>query len=428
MGKHGTRVATVVLAGGQGTRLYPLTLHHCKPATAFGGRYRLIDVPISNAINSGLREIFVIAQYLSSELNHHIHQTYRFETYRSGFIDVLTPQVCEEEKKEWFLGTADAVRKNLKTLLKSDADLFLILSGDQLYHIDFQDMIETALKKRADLLIASIAVGKQDAKRMGLLRIDKRRKITDFVEKPKGEKKLQSLILKKGFCEKNGIDFSPKTPYLGSMGIYIFKRKVLIDLLREDQREDFGYHLLQSAVKRKKAYTYIYPGYWEDIGTVGSYYKANLLLTDPDCPLKIYDESNPIYTRPSFLPGPKIRNATIVKSIICEGSLIEAKEIHHSIIGIRSHIKKGTIIRKSVVMGNHFYMPPLKDEGPGKLGSIGEGCRIEKAIIDEHAEIGNRVQLINKKGYKHFDSKHLFVRDGIIIVTSGAKLPNNFVF
>lgn len=426
MRKQTIEVATIILAGGQGTRLHPLTIHHSKPAISYGGRYRLIDIPISNSINSDFRQIFVIAQYLSGELQHHISQTYHFDTFNPGSVDVLTPQVNEKGEKEWFKGTADAVRKNLPTILKSTADYFLILSGDQLYNINFQHMLSFAQAKKADLTIASIPVLEKEAKRMGLLKIDGQYRVTAFVEKPKGAKILENFKLTKGFYKKLKMTPHQKSSYLGSMGIYVFKREALISLLSQDKREDFGYHLISTAVKKRRTSAFIYCGYWEDIGTVASYYEANLVLTHSLEGLNTYDEKNPIYTRPTFLPGPKIKRTKITQSIICEGCIIEADEITNSVIGLRSHIKRGTIIRDTVMLGNHFYMPPLH-EGEEDYW-IGEDCLIEKAILDEHVQIGNRVKLINKRKERHYDGDGIYVRDGIIIVTAGTKLPNYFEF
>jgi glucose-1-phosphate adenylyltransferase len=422
------QVATIILAGGQGTRLHPLTIHHSKPAVSYGGRYRLIDIPISNSINSDFRQIFVIAQYLSGELQHHISQTYRFDVFNPGTIDVLTPQENEMGEKKFFAGTADAVRKNLSTLLKSSADYFLILSGDQLYNIDFQKMVAFAKEKKAELTIASIPVHEKDAHRMGILKIDKDCKVTSFVEKPKEADVLENYRLGEEFFKGLKIEPEKEPSYLGSMGIYVFKRSALIDLLRQDERHDFGYHLIDTAVKKGKTAAFIYHGYWEDIGTIASYFEANLILNHSEKGLNTYDELHPIYTRPTFLPGPKIKSTVIKDSIICEGSIVEAKEITNCIIGLRSHIKKGTIIRDTVMMGNHFYMPPLLEGNPiPKDFAIGENCLIEKAIIDEHVWIGNRVKLINKDKKEQYDSGlGVFIRDGIIIVTAGTRLPDNF--
>ncbi len=427
------QVATIVLAGGQGTRLHPLTIHHSKPAISYGGRYRLIDIPISNSINSDFRQIFVIAQYLSGELQHHIGQTYRFDIYNPGTVDVLTPQMNEQGEKVWFEGTADAVRKNLPTLLKSPADYFLILAGDQLYNINFQYMLAFAQSKKADLTIAAIPVLEKEARRMGLLKIDKECKVTEFVEKPQEPEVLHHFRLPGSFFEEWKIK-SPKDPsFLGSMGIYIFRREALVSLLSTDGRHDFGYHLLSTAVKGEKTYSFVYGGYWEDIGTVASYHEANLILTRSAEGLNTYDEKNPIFTRPTFLPGPKIKRTKITQSIICEGSVIEAEEISNCVIGLRSHIKPGTVLRDTVLMGNHFYMPPAFE---GKTSDrdfwIGENCLIEKAIIDEHVQIGNNVKLVNREKHKQYDGQGetagIFVRDGILIVTAGTKIPDGLEF
>ena len=409
MPKYPAQVATVVLAGGQGTRLYPLTIHHSKPAVSYGGRYRLIDIPLSNSINSDFRQIFVIAQYLSDELQHHISQTYQFDHFNPGSIDVLTPQENEKGERQWFQGTADAVRKNLPTLLKSSADYFLILSGDQLYNINFQSMVAFAMEKQADLVIAATPVVHRDAMRMGLLKIDGERKVLNFVEKPQDESVLKEFAL-------------PDSHYLGSMGIYVFRREVLISLLEQDLRDDFGFHLLTTAVKQHRTYSFLYQGYWEDIGTIASYYEANLMLTEEDKGLDTYDETNPIYSRPTFLPGPKIKCSKISQSIICEGSVIEAAEISHCVIGLRSRIREGSILRHTILMGNHLYMP-----SPHEECGIGKHCLIEKAIIDDHVQMGDNVQLTNEKKLERYDSEGIYIRDGIIIVSAGTIIPSGFI-
>src|SRR3990167_217560 len=417
MKREAVQVATVILAGGQGTRLHPLTVNHSKPAVAYGGRYRLIDIPISNSINSDFRQIFVIAQYLSGELEHHIQQTYHFDRFNPGSIDVLTPQENEKGERSFFAGTADAVRKNLPTLLKSTADYFLILSGDQLYNINFQSMIAFAQEKKAELTIASIPIHEKETERMGLLKIDDNYKVIDFVEKPKDPKIRNPFRISSELIQENHLDCPEKEHYLASMGIYVFTREALIQLLRQDDRADFGYHLISTAVQKGRTAAFIYDGYWEDIGTVTSYYEANLSLTDSTQKLNTYDEKNPIFTRPTFLPGPKISSTLIKDSIICEGNIIEPEEISHCIIGLRSHIKKKTILRDTVMMGNHFYMPPTHQDQPLEIPFwIGENCLIEKAIIDEHVQIGNNVKLINKNKHTHYDGNGIFIRDGIIIV------------
>ncbi len=428
MRRKPVQVATVILAGGQGTRLHPLTVHHSKPAVSYGGRYRLIDIPISNSINSDFRQIFVIAQYLSSELQHHISQTYHFDNYNPGFVDVLTPEENEKGEREWFHGSADAVRKKLPTLLKSTAEYFLILCGDQLYNINFQKMVEFAQSVKANLMIAALPVHEAEAHRMGVLKIDPKGKLVEFYEKPDTEKLMTHFELDEAFFSHNKIKEPKERSFLGSMGIYVFHRDALVSLLETDLGEDFGKHIIQTAVDLGKTYAYVYDGYWEDIGTIASYYEANLILTRSNQGLNTYDEQNPIYTRPTYLPGPKIKAAKISQSIICEGCVIEAEEITHSVIGLRSHVKKGTVIRDSILMGNHFYMPPLAQKGKPPFYDywIGENCLIEKAIIDEHVQIGNHVTLTNQENRSHYDGDGIFIRDGIIIVTAGTQLPDYF--
>ncbi len=390
-------VAAIVLAGGQGTRLFPLTQSRCKPAVSFGGRYCLVDIPISNALNSDIREIYVIAQYFASDLNAHIAATYQADL----------KYLCPEEttgKKVWFQGTADAVRQNCDHLAKSSARYFLILSGDQLYNIDFRTILSFAKKKDADLVIASLLVDEPEAKRMGIMKMDAEGRILDFVEKPKEKAVLDRLR-------------SPENKYVGSMGIYVFKREALFHLLQQEGN-DFGHHLIPCACKNGKTFCFLYDGYWEDIGTVASYYNASLALIEQNYCLNTYDEKNPIRQEPDFLPSPKIKNTRIVDALIGDGSLIEAEEISHSVIGVRCSIKKGTVIRDSIVLGNTSYKPSF---------SIGKNCLIQKAIIDQHTTIGNQVRLVNEKDLSTFDGDGIYIRDGIIIVTTGTELPDGFV-
>lgn len=410
------RVTTVILAGGQGTRLSPLTLKRSKPAISYGGKYRLIDIPISNSLHSGFHQIFVIAQYLSAELQHHIQQTYHFSPLQQGAIDVLTPEEDAQGNKAWFEGTADAVRKSLPNLLKTEADYFLILAGDHLYNIDFQKLIDFARETEAEVTIASIPIAERETLRMGVVKVDPSQRVVDFVEKPKDPSLLSPF--------RHGQN--PHHPYLGSMGIYVFQREALLRLLSDDPRPDFGHHLLSTAVKEFKTYAFIYDGYWEDIGTVASYYHANLLLTEERGGLNTYNRDKPIFTRSTFLPGPKVFSTHISRSVLCEGSVIEAAEISHSLIGLCSHIGRGTIVRDAVLMGNFGPLYPGTPLHP--IHAIGENCLIEKAILDENVQIGNGVKLTNRKGLLHHEEGGLFVRDGIIIVTAGTILPDGFEF
>ena len=420
-------IASIILAGGKGTRLHPLTLYHSKPAVPFGGRYRLIDIPISNSLNSNIRQIIVIGQYLTSEIAHHLSQTYQFDNFFPGRLDLITPEEKPNNQRVFFDGTADAIRKNLDTILELPVDYFLILSGDQLYNIDFQKMFNFAKEKDAPLTIASIAVNEQDAKRLGLLKIDNESYITDFFEKPQEKDVLEKFRLSSSLNPNCHI--TKEKPFLASMGIYIFKRNTLKNLLLEDPREDFGKHLIPTQLNKDKAAAFVYDGYWEDIGTIESFYNANIALTTSSLGLQIYDEKNPIYTSAHHLPGANIKTTSITNSIICEGSIIEAQEINNSMIGLRSKVNTGTIIKRSVLLGNTTYSSPIqtRDVLPDVF-EIGKNCHIENTIIDEHVKIGNNVKLINKKNLSSYDSEKIFVRDNIIIVTVGTSLPDNFEF
>lgn len=398
------KVATIILAGGKGTRLYPLTMCHSKPAVSFGGRYRLIDIPISNSLNSNIKDIYVLGQYLTEELKNHLEKTY-ISNRKIIDLSFLTPNDLPTSEKLWFEGTADAVRKTQDQILKKEVDYFLILSGDQLYNIDFHKMLNFAIEKNADLTIASIPIVESEAHRFGIMKIDEHSSIVDFVEKPKAKNLLEQYRFK-------------DNSYLASMGIYIFKKEALINLLKE-QGDDFGKELIPIQMKRGNTHAFIYEGYWEDIGTISSYYNANLALTC-NVGLKTYDEKNPIYSKINHLPGTKIKNTMLSKSIICEGGEILAKEIKTSLIGPRMKIAQKTIIENSIIMGNDHY-----DDVDFH---IKENCLIKKAIIDEHVTIGSNVKLINKRKLMKYDSDKLFVRDGIIIVTANSKIPDNFQF
>lgn len=411
-------VSAIILAGGEGSRLFPLTQFRCKPAVTFGGRYRIIDVAVSNAINSSITDIYIISQFLAPTLNNYIASTYISRSAPRAQIHLLSPD-ASLGRKGLYEGTADAVRKNIDTILQSGSQYVVILSGDQLYTMDLSDMLSFAIKKNADLTIATIPVNKEDAKRMGVLKVDPTLQIIDFFEKPKSAQALEQFQIP--------AEMNYSQEYLGSMGIYIFKKEALALLLKEDTREDFGKHLIPTQMQKGKTFAYIFNGYWEDIGTITSFYEANLRLTKNSTCLDLYNERYPIYTQQLHLPSPRLINTKVSDSIICDGSIIEASDITNSMIGIRSYIKKGTKIVDSIIMGNQRYSP-LPEEL--KLStfpfSIGENCRIEKAIIDEHCVIGNNVSLTNLEKIKNHDSENYFIRDGIIIIPAGTHLPDNF--
>jgi glucose-1-phosphate adenylyltransferase len=398
------RVASVILGGGRGTRLFPLTSTRSKPAIGFGGRYRLIDVPLSNSINSGIRMMFVITQFFSSSLHHYLFRTYQLDHFSQGFLEVLGAEQ-RPAQNVWFEGTADAVRQNKRYLIEAPADYFLILSGDQLYTLDFRQMVAMARDTNADLVVASLPVEAAEAQRMGLMKTDTSQRITEFEEKPSLDRLPKWEIGSSG-------------RYLGSMGIYLFKREALFSLLDLDPGADFGKQLIPTQLQRGNSFAYRYDGYWEDIGTISTFHAANLALTDPEPLFRGYDQpSTTIYARPNHLPGAKIHAGQLQRSILCEGCSIDAARIERSIIGIRSIIQRNSTIEESILMGNDSYGP-----------AIGPDCHIRRAIIDSNAHLGAHVQLLNKNNLTTYDSDSLYVRDGIIIVPQGATLPDNFQF
>jgi glucose-1-phosphate adenylyltransferase len=431
------RIAVIILGGGEGKRLEPLTRARCKPAISFGGRYTLIDVPISHALSSGLRHIYVIGQYLASTLQKHLLQTYLHHGVAQNQIQMLVPEE-REGGKVWYKGTADAIRQNLHYFSEHPADYFLILSGDQLYNINFQEMIKFAKETNASMVIAAQPVNEKDASRMGVMKLKTGgTKIIDFYEKPTDKEILSQYYTDDLTLHHLGYEMLGERRYLGSMGIYLFKREALFELLLQDPREDFGKHLIQTEMKKGDVHAFLYDGYWEDIGTIESYYYANLALTrhgdDRTKGFQCYDEKNLILTKTHHLPGAKISHTKVSQSILCEGSVVEADEIFRSVIGVRSVIKKGTSIHDSIVAGNEAYERRTHLVGSNGLRPmIGEGCLIKRAILDENVTLGNNVRLINSRGFHTFDPKdgepEIFVRDGIIVVPRGTHIPDGFVF
>ncbi len=407
-------VASIILAGGEGTRLKPLTEIRCKPAVTFGGRYRIIDVAISNALHAGFKDIYVISQFLASSLNNYILETYSSDGFMGSHLQVLTPEQNSDNKKIWYEGTADAVRKNIGRLLEHPANYFVILSGDQLYSMDLSHMLEVAKANDADLTIATIPVSENDAKRMGVMKINNHLEITDFFEKPNDAASLAKFSVSEELLPNANLSF------LGSMGIYIFKRQALINLLQEDPRADFGKHLIPTQLKKGKTFAYIFNGYWQDIGTIGSYYEANMCLTENShaC-LDLYNDIKPIYTQSFSLPAARLINTTVTNSIICEGSIISAAYISQSMIGLKAYIEEDSILKNSILMGSS-----LRSSKPNI--HIGKNCHLEKVIIDEGAYLEDNITLINKKGILTFDSPELSIRDGIIVVKSGVRIPSGF--
>lgn len=420
------QVASVILGGGEGTRLFPLTLSRCKPAIRFGGKYRLIDIPISNSLHADCYKVFVLTQFLSSSLHRHIFQTYMQGGRSTAPIEIL----AAEQKplhRHWYQGTADAVRQNIEYLLESPVDYFLILSGDQLYNINFEEMLQFAKKSDADTVIAALPITPQEATRMGILKVNSESFITTFHEKPQDPSLLETLRSSDEVIRQAGLSLSDKRRHLGSMGIYLFKREVLEKILMHDSREDFGKHLIPSLVETGKTAAYLYDGYWEDIGTIGTFHHANIALTKPHPPFSLHHETRPLFTSRNDLPPAHLLNTRLQQSIVCEGAIVEAEELSHSILGNRSIIHQGTIIRDSYLMGNDYYEAPVRSHHRvPRHPHIGKDCVITHAIIDKNAVVGNGVKLINKDKLTHYDGHQIFIRDGVIIVPRGATIPDGF--
>jgi len=418
------RVACVILAGGQGTRLFPLTKNRCKPAVCFGGKYRLIDVPISNSLNSNMKHVFVISQYFSAGLNRHLQETYHLDQFQGGSLVLINPET-RPGGRVWYEGTADSVRKNIDLLTKLPVDYFLILSGDQLYNMDLASMVLFAHERNSDLTVAVIPVEHVEAPRLGLLNVDREANILDFCEKPANEELLKRFEMPDHILKKGGFFCADPPWFLASMGIYVFKKEALIDLLAQDGQNDFGKHMIPTQLKRGRATAFIHLGYWKDIGTISSFYRANLSLTTHSSGLNLYNEVFPIYTHNHYLPGARIAQTEVNDSIISDGAIVEAQRIDHSIIGVRNVIKSGTEIHDSVLLGNEYYSSP---SDPSRCYTIGKNCHIEKAIIDENVIIGNNVKLTNENGHTHYDGDGIFVRDGITVISNGTTIPDNFSF
>ena len=411
-------VAAIILAGGQGTRLFPLTQFRSKPDVSFGGRYRLINIPISNSINSKVDEIFIISQYFASQLNEHIQQTFLSQPISLQHFHLLHPEETKEGQI-WYEGTADAIRKNLNLFEKHPADYFIILSGDQLYSMDLLKMVAFTIETQSEMTVASIKVTKKEAKRMGLLKINPEKTIVDFFEKPTNETVLSKFAMSAGKANED--------VYLGSMGIYVFERKCLLKLLNSHPGLDFGKDIIPYQIKNgKKSSSYFFEGYWEDIGTIESFYKANLALTQGSSGLNLYDDHWPIYSQINYFPYSRVETGKLNNTIICEGCIIDALSISHTMIGQRTWIGKEAVIEDSIIMGN----PPdeAQHNWTFQTKTIGDYSVIKGAIIDEYAQVGHNVRLVNDENLERYDGDGIFIRDGVIVVASGKKIPDGYHF
>ncbi|HEX8677041.1 MAG TPA: glucose-1-phosphate adenylyltransferase, partial [Segetibacter sp.] len=416
-------VVAVILGGGAGTRLHPLTASRSKPAVPIAGKYRLVDIPISNCINSNLSRMFVLTQYNSASLNRHIKNTYHFSAFSSGFVDIIAAEQTPDNPG-WFQGTADAVRQSLRHLQTYDFEYVLILSGDQLYQMDFCEMLDNHKKAGADISIATIPVAKREASEFGILKSDENNMITSFIEKPK-----QDLL--PDWVSETGEEMKAEGRiYLGSMGIYVFNRKLLFELLEDTMKEatDFGKQILPESIGKYKVASYQYEGYWTDIGNIYSFYEANLALTDALPPFNLFDNTNTVFTRARMLPPAKFTNSTLEKSIVAEGSIVHAARIKGSVVGIRSRIGEETQIINSYLMGNDYYetLEQLlinEKKGIPTVG-IGQRCHIEHAIIDKNCRIGNDVRIVGGNKIANVEHELYTIKDEIVVVKKNAVLPD----
>jgi len=422
------QVLSVILGGGAGARLFPLTKDRAKPAVPLAGKYRLVDIPISNCINSELRRIYVLTQFQSASMHRHISQSYSFDPFTGGFVEILAAQQTFSDTS-WWEGTADAVRKNMVHFLPYEPEYIIILSGDQLYRMDFREILEQHVESGAEITLATLPVGRSDAKSLGIMQIDDQKRIHRFVEKPTDEKVLDSLVLPHSWYENMKIS-NGRELLLASMGIYVFSRDVLIEVLKNDCT-DFGKHIIPSAIGTHKVHSYIFQGYWEDIGTIRAFFEAHLDLTAELPRFSFFDMSAPIFSRPRWLPGSKINGGTIDHAMLCDGCIINGADIERSVIGIRSIIGSGSKILRTIMMGCDDYEPLSSIQSDAsasfpRLG-IGKDARIEDAIIDKNARIGNNVAISPKGKPDKVDHPLYYIRDGIVIIPKNAVIPDGTV-
>ena len=416
------KVLSIILGGGQGSRLYPLTEKRSKPAVPIAGKYRLVDIPISNCINSDIKRMFVLTQFNSASLNKHIKNTYHFSFFSSAFVDVLAAEQTMESAN-WFQGTADAVRQSMHHFLGHDFEYALILSGDQLYQMDYNLMVQEHIKSEAEISIATIPVNAKDATSFGILKSNSENIITSFIEKP------DTSLLPDWTSEVSEAMKTEDRHYLASMGIYIFNRDLLIELMNDPNTIDFGKEIIPNNINKHKTLSYQYEGYWTDIGNIDSFFEANLGLTDDIPKFDLYNNANHIYTRARILPTSKISGTTLNKSVIADGCIINAEKIERSVIGIRSRIGKESTVSRTYMMGSDFYesLEEIENNKIKILMGIGERCYINNAIIDKNCRIGDDVRI---DGGMHLEDKETdtyFIKDGIVVVKKGAVIPSGYI-
>ncbi|MDR1788864.1 MAG: glucose-1-phosphate adenylyltransferase [Opitutaceae bacterium] len=419
------KVLAVIMGGGRGTRLYPLTKERCKPAVPLAGKYRLVDIPISNCINSGINRIFLLTQFHTASLHRHIQVAYHFDQFSRGFVDILSAEQTEKSV-DWYQGTADAVRKNIQHFRASEHEYVLILSGDQLYRMDFREILNAHIKSGADVTLSAIPFPASKVEGLGLMRVNDDLAIQEFVEKPKDPAVIESLAISPAIEARLRRKPAEKQ-CLASMGIYVFSRKALADAL-DNSMTDFGKEVIPSLLGKRKLHAHIFEGYWEDIGTVRAFFETNLAITDELPPFNFFDPAAPIYTKDRYLPASKLNNCSINHVVIGDGCIARNCSITKSVIGIRSFIGDGSHLNEVVMMGADFYETPEQQAATGKRGvpglGIGANCRITRAIIDKNARIGDNVTL-NPEGKPDGAHAHgIIIRDGVLVVPKGTIVPN----
>ena len=411
------------MGGGAGTRLFPLTKDRAKPAVPLGGKYRIVDIPISNCLNSGLRSIYVLTQFNSMSLHRHMQASYKFDNFSRSFIDILAAQQTPEGS-QWYQGTADSVRQNMRYFLERPFDYYLILSGDQLYRMDLRSLLHQHIQTGADITLATKPVHRHRVSEFGIMQSGVDRRIVRFVEKPTDDAVLEQMKMSPELLTAIGSDQDEES-FQASMGIYVFNRKVLVQCLDNDFA-DFGKHIIPQSIKDRHVNAYIFRGYWEDIGTVRAFYEANLDLTDLVPEYSFFDTESPIYTHPRFLPGSKINGATLRQAIISDGCIISDAHLERSVIGIRSIIQSGATIRNSIIMGADYFELDREEDSTRPPIGVGRNCVIDRAIIDKNARIADGVVITPEGKAANLDAENYFIRDGIVVVPKNAVIPAGF--
>jgi glucose-1-phosphate adenylyltransferase len=416
------RTLAIIMGGGAGTRLFPLTKDRAKPAVPLGGKYRIVDIPISNCLNSGLRSIYVLTQFNSMSLHRHIQASYKFDNFSRSFVEILAAQQTPAGS-QWYQGNADAVRQNMRYFLERPYDYYLILSGDQLYRMDFRALLHQHIKLGADITLATKPVAQHQVSEFGIMQSGVDRRITGFIEKPADESELREMKMSRELLRAIGSNEEEEL-FQASMGIYVFNRNVLIESLTSDLF-DFGKHIIPSSIKDRHVSAFIFKGYWEDIGTIRAFYEANLDLTDVVPEYSFFEPESPIYTHPRFLPGSKINGATLRQAIISDGCIISDAHLERCVVGIRSVIQSGATIRNSIVMGSDYFELDQTDSSQPPIG-IGRNCVIDRAIIDKNARIADGAVITPEGKPPNFDADNYFIRDGIVVIPKNAVIPAGF--